>query len=230
VAYTLEQLRTYVRQHLDLDEQEVPNDLLDVWARDASIKIHRTRKRWPFLETSWTITTTPNQSDYALSTTFAPVADEIVSIVRDDRRLAYLGRDEAEAYYLPYQSHTGEVTFFNVWNDTLRLYPTPTSADTLLVRGYRKIDDWVAGGSGSTPDFPEEFHDAIRLYLLAMAYLQQEDVELASQFMGAFSAEMDLLKRQYGDAPGAYPIIVGGGPSPFRRSAQRYSRLSFPFD
>ena len=67
MAYTLEQLRTYVRQHLDLDQSELPNELIDVWARDASTKIARTRKRWPFLETSWTLTTVASTRDYALS-------------------------------------------------------------------------------------------------------------------------------------------------------------------
>lgn len=225
MAYTLEQLRQYVRQHVDLDADELPNSLLDVWARDATIKISRTRKRWPFFEYTWTLVTTNGQEDYALSTTFTPVPDEIVSIVRDDRRLSFMGRDEAEGIYLPYKNHTGEVTFYNVWGDTLRLYPTPTSADTLTLRGYRKVNDWVAGGAGAIPDFPDEFHDAIRMYLLAQAYLQQEDPEMFQQFMSAFDGEMRLLAKQYGDAPGAYPLILGGGPT-----VRRQGRLSYPFD
>ena len=224
MAYTLEQLRTYVRQHLDLDQSELPNELIDVWARDASTKIARTRKRWPFLETSWTLTTVANTRDYALSA-LTPAADEIISVVRNDRRLTYMGRDEAEAAYLPYQTNTGEVTFFNVWADSMRLYPTPTSADVLNLRGYRKVTDWVAGGAGAIPDFPDDFHDAIRLYIVGMAYLQQEDTELGQQFFAAFNGEMDLLKKQYGDAPGAYPLVFGGGPR-IRTS----SRLRYPFD
>lgn len=227
MAYTLDQLRLYVRQHLDLDSTELPNSLIDVWARDASIKINRSRKRWPFLEASWTLVTTPGVADYSLSdpTLFDPLPDEITSIVRNDRRLVYMGRDEAEAAYLPYQEHSGFVTFFNVWNDTLRLYPSPESEDTLYLRGYRKIEDWVAKGAGATPDFPDEFHDAIRLYLLAMAYLQQEDIEVAAQFTNAFNAEMDLLKKQFGDSPGSFPLVLGGGPR-----VRRPSRLHYPFD
>lgn len=228
MAYTLEELRRYVRQHLDLDESEVPNDLLDVWARDASIKVARTRKRWPFLEASWTLTTTPDQRDYSISdlALFNPAVDEITSIVRNDRRLTYIGRDEAEAAYLPYQSNSnGFVSYFNTWNDTLRLYPTPTFADVLEIRGYRKVEDWVAGGAGATPDFPDDFHDAIRLYLLGMAYMQQEDPEMASQFINAFNAEMDLLKKQYGDTPGAYPLVFGGG-----ARLRRPNRLPYPFE
>jgi hypothetical protein len=224
MAYTLDQMRIYVRQHLDLDESEIPNELLDVWARDASIKISRSRKRWPFFETSWVLTTTSGERDYSLSQ-LDPVPDEIVSVVRDDRRLAFMGRDEAEASYLPYQTSTGFVTYFNVWADTLRLYPTPDMADTLYLRGYRKVEDWVAGGAGAVPDFPEDFHDAVRLYLVGMAYLQQEDPEMAAQFINAFNAEMDVLKKQYGDAPGAYPLVLGGGPR-----VRQTGRLRFPFD
>lgn len=224
MAYTLDQMRVYVRQHLDLDESELPNALLDVWARDASVKIARTRKRWPFFETSWTITTTSGVSDYLLSA-LSPKCDEITSIVRNDRRLMFMGRDEAEAAYLPYQTTQGFVTFFNVWADTLRLYPTPSMADTLYVRGYRKVNDWVADGAGAVPDFPDDFHDAIRLYLLAMAYMQQEDPEMAQQFIGAFNGEMDVLKKQYGDTPGAYPLVLGGGPR-----VRQPNRMHYPFD
>ena len=225
MAYNLQQLRDYIRLHLDLDAEEIPNTMLDFWARDASIKISRTRKRWPFFETSWTLVTTPNERDYPLTTSFDPVPDEITSIVRDDRRLRYLGRDEAEAAYLPYQIDTGFVTYFNVWNNTLRLYPKPTFADTLHVRGYRKVNDWVADGSGAEPDFPEEFHDAIRMYMLAQAYLQQEDPEMFQQFMSSFDAEMRLLAKQYGDTPGPYPLVLGGGPT-----IRQPNRLHYPFD
>jgi hypothetical protein len=126
MAYTLEQLRVYVRQHLDLDESEIPNALLDVWARDATIKISRTRKRWPFFEASWTLNTVAGQRDYPLDD-FDPDCDEITSIVRNDRRLVFMGRDEAEAAYLPYQTSSGFVTFYNIWGNTLRLYPTVTA-------------------------------------------------------------------------------------------------------
>jgi hypothetical protein len=224
MAYTLEQLRVYVRQHLDLDESEIPNALLDVWARDATIKISRTRKRWPFFEASWTLNTVAGQRDYPLDD-FDPDCDEITSIVRNDRRLVFMGRDEAEAAYLPYQTSSGFVTFYNIWGNTLRLYPTPDFVDVLNLRGYRKVDDWVAGGAGAIPDFPEDFHDAIRLYLLGMAYMQQEDPEMAGQFINAFNAEMDVLKKQYGDAPGAYPLVLGGGPR-----VRRPSRMHYPFD
>jgi hypothetical protein len=227
MAYTLDELRVYVRQHLDLDESEVPNSLLNVWARDASIKISRTRKRWPFFEASWVLNAEAGVSDYDLTdlALFDPPVDEITSIVRDDRRLVYMGRDEAEAAYLPYQEHGGYVTFYNIWNNKLRLYPTPEGADTLYLRGYRKVTDWVAEGSGAVPDFPEDFHDAVRLYMLAMAYMQQEDIEMAQQFVGAFNAEMDVLKKQYGDAPGAYPLVLGGGPR-----VRVPNRLHFPFE
>ena len=228
MAYTLEQLRIYIRQHLDLDESEVPNELLDVWARDATIKISRTRKRWPFFETSWTLTTTPGVRDYNIYNIalFNPAVDEIVSVVRDDRRLMFLGRDEAEAAYLPFQSQSnGFVSYYNTWGNNLRLYPTPDSADVLDLRGYRKVNDWVAAGAGAVPDFPEDFHDAVRLYMLGMAYMQQEDPEMAQQFLGAFNGEMDLLKKQYGDAPGAYPLVLGGGPK-----VHRPGRLLYPFD
>lgn len=224
MSYTLGEIRQYVWDHLDLDSSELPTTLLDVWAREASIRIANARSRWPFFEQEWSLTTVAGQNDYLFSS-FSPTIDEISSIVGNQRRLAWIGRDEAERRYLPDTSSNGLSVLFSTWNQKVRLYPTPGGEETLLVRGYRKPTDWVSNGAGATPDFPDDFHDAIRLYVLSSAYAQQEDTQLSQMYRGFYGEELDRLKKMYGEIPRAYPLVIGSGP----RLSER-NRLLFPFE
>lgn len=224
MSYTLADIRQYVWDHLDLDQTEVPTTLLDTWAREASVKIANARTRWPFFEQDWTLTTVAGQKDYAFST-FTPTIDEVTSVVGYQRRLAWIGRDEAERRYLPNQSGNGIPVVYSTWNKTLRLYPTPAGGETLNLRGYRRPIDWVASGAGATPDFPEDFHDVIRTYVLAMTYSQQEDTQLGQMYRQFFNEELARLVKMYGDTPQAFPLIIGSGPRLSRRN-----RLLFPFE
>jgi len=224
MTYTLGDIRDYVWDHLDLDDTELPTRLLDVWAREASIRIANSKTRWPFFEQDWTLTTVGGQSDYPYSG-FSPTVDEISSVLGGQRRLAWIGRDEAERRYLPNQSGNGVSVFYSTWNQSLRLYPTPGDGEVLYLRGYRKPTDWVYSGAGATPDFPSDFHDAIRLYVLASAYAQQEDTQLAQMYRQFFGEELDRLKKTYGESSPAFPLVIGSGPALSQRN-----RLLFPFE
>lgn len=224
MAYTLQQIRQYVWDHLDLDSTELPTSLLDTWAKEATVKIANARTRWPFFEQDWNLTIVSGQKDYEFSS-FTPTPDEITSVVGYQRRLAWIGRDEAERRYLPNQTGNGIPVVYSTWNSKLRVYPTPAGGETLFLRGYRKPIDWVSQGAGATPDFPEDFHDLIRQYVLSMAYAQQEDTQLSQMYRQFYGEELSRLVKMYGDTPQAYPLIIGSGP----RLAKR-NRLLFPFE
>lgn len=224
MAYTLADIRQYVWDHLDLDDTELPSRLLDVWAREATIRVANARTRWPFFEQDWTLTTVDGQQDYAYSS-FSPTVDEVTSLVRSDFRLRWIGRNEAERRYLPNQSSNGSPVFYSTWNQKIRLYPSPSGSETILLRGYRKPVDWVSQGAGAAPDFPDDFHDLIRLYVLASAYAQQEDTQLSQMYRQFFGEELERLKSTYGDTPQAYPLVIGSGPR-----VPQPDRLMFPFE
>jgi hypothetical protein len=224
MAYTLQQIRQYIWDHLDLDSTELPTNLLDTWAREASVKITNARTRWPFFEQDWELTTVAGQRDYPFSA-ITPTPDQITSVMGYQRRLAWIGRDEAERRYLPSQTGNGIPVLFSTWNAKLRLYPYPTAGETLSLRGYRQPIDWVSQGAGAVPDFPDDFHDLIRQYVLSMSYAHQEDTQLAQMYRGFYTEELARLVKMYGDVPQAYPLVIGSGP----RLSQR-NRLLFPFE
>lgn len=224
MGYTLQNIRNYVWLHLDLDNIELPQELIDVWCREASVKIANAKPVWPFYEQDWELVTTPGVRDYPY-TGFTPVPDEITSVLGYQRRLAWIGRDEAERRYLPAQVNAGIPVLFSTWNSTLRLFPSPNGSETLQLRGYRMPVDWVALGGDAEPDFPDDFHDCIRIYALANAYAQQEDTQMAQMYKQNFSEELARLVKVYGDSPKAFPLVIGGGPRLTRKN-----RLLFPFE
>jgi hypothetical protein len=115
--------------------------------------------------------------------------------------------------------------FFSTWNNTLRFYPSSGGEEVLSLRGYRKPVDWVALGSDAEPDFPDDFHDCIRIYALSNAYAQQEDTQMSQMYRSNFQEELMRLVKVYGDSPKAFPLVIGSGPRLSRRN-----RLFFPFE
>jgi hypothetical protein len=224
MGYTLKDIRDYVYLHLDLDSTELPESLLNVWCREATSRIVNAKPIWPFFEADWELVTVADVSDYPFSG-FSPEVDEITSVLADQRRLTWIGRDEAERRYLPYQASTGLPDFFSTWKSALRLYPSPSGAETFQLRGYRKPVDWVALGDAQQPDLPDDFHDLIRIYVLSNAYAQQEDTQMAQMYRSNFQEELMRLVKTYGDSPRAFPLILGAGP----RLSER-NRLLYPFE
>lgn len=41
MAMTLQQMRDYIRLHLDLDEDDLPNTLIDIFIREGSKRVER---------------------------------------------------------------------------------------------------------------------------------------------------------------------------------------------
>jgi hypothetical protein len=228
-ALTLQNITDYVRTHMDLDATELPPTLVNYWATEATTKIHHYKQRQPWLENSWSLAVVGGTSEYSFSSitdgTYTPA--EIISVIRPTFKLQWIGRDEAERrFVVGTSSTTGQPIYFQTWSQKLRLFPTPTVSETYTIRGYRSPIDWVAAGAGSSPDLPVEFHDCVRIYVLASAYLQQEDSEMSGNYFNMFDDEMKKLSKNYGEAPPAEPFILGGGP----RVRVPQGRLAYPFE
>jgi hypothetical protein len=214
----LQAIRDYVRGHMDLDIEDLPDVVLDVFIREGSKRIERAEARWPFYEETFTLTTTVGTSDYDFST-IASNVDEIASIVGPRWTLRQLGRDEGDSDYPLNITSSGEPAYFSVWGSTLRLYPVPDTSYNLVIRGYRTANDWVADGSGAEPDLPSDLHNTVAQWALARAYAQQDDPEMAALFERQFADEIALFRRRFNDAPRMQPIVLNGhttSPQPWR--------------
>lgn len=218
----LQAIRTYVRTHMDLDSEDLPDSLLDLFAREASKKVERAEKRWPFYAVTYALTTTADTADYALSSISTGDLREVVAITSTTLPLQWLGPDQASDAYLRYTG-TGEPVKWSQWGSTVTLYPTPDASYTLTARGYRTPTDWVAAGAGGEPDMDDDLHMTVATWVLSRAYAQQEDTELAAYFAQVFDAELEAFRRRIVDSPPPQPLILG-------RNRRRTTLSRPPFD
>lgn len=205
-------LRSTVREYLDIESDELSDGMLDGYFRDAFTRILRKEKRWPWLETSWTFVANAGLNAYDL-TSVGPDVDEIASVVSQNatrpRRLSWMGHDLAEERY-GLTITTGTPVAFSQWDQKLYLWPVPSGAETIAVRGYRKPLDWIAAGSGASPDCPEEFHRLILRWGIASEYERQDDTEMAAYNRQHFEDDLMVLARSATAIPTPAPLVIGG--------------------
>lgn len=207
----LQQIRDYVRSHLDIEVEDLPDVLLDTMIREGSKRIERAEERWPFYETNYTLTTVASQRDYPFATIDANL-QAIHGIRGEQWELRYIGVDTADKRWSRNLQQTSEPSHFGIWADTLRLYPDPDAAYDLIVRGYRKPEDWVSLGAGSSPDMPDELHNTVAMWALSRAYYQQEDLELGAVYERMFGDELNEFRRRIAGTPFAQPLIANSAP------------------
>ena len=222
----LQAIRDFVRGHIDLETEDLPDVVLDVFIREGSRRIEQAEKRWPFYEADYSLTTVVGQSDYSLETDVDGGLADLAAIRGARWTLRSLGRDEGDDEFPRNTTQTGEPAYYSVWGDTLRLYPEPNDVYTLEIRGYRDAEDWVALGAGAEPDLPVELHNTIAMWALARAYAQQDDPEMASFFERQFADEISLFRRRLNDTPAPQPIVLNG----HTRTRSWPARLRYSFE
>jgi len=228
VAYTLQQIRDYVRSHIDLEVEDLPDAVLDVFIREGSKRVERAEKRWPFYEAEYTLNTVASTEDYDIEDTFGVTLSEITSIVTPSHGpIKWIGRDVGDTHFPLDTATTGEPVAWSEWGGSLRLYPTPDAVYSLSVRGYRESTDWIAEGAGGEPDLPDDLHNCVAQWALARAYAQQDDPEMAQLFERQFADELNFFRRRFNDTPPAQPLIMNGT----RHGIQTFSgRLRYDFE
>jgi hypothetical protein len=208
----LYEIRSLVRTSLDVDAEELPDVLIDTWCREVSRRIARKQTRTPWLECSWEVTTVPNQAEYPLaefSSSVANTAAKVTAVRSSTRRLEAVGVEESDAHFAM-GTDQGAPSHYLVREAKLVLYPIPTEAEALQVRGYRKAMDWVSGANDFVPDMPEDFEDVIFNWVLGKAYAQQEDPDMGIMYMDLADEELRLLtKQEVSDL--TQPLVIGGG-------------------
>lgn len=227
----IEQMRSYIRSVVEIDSSDIDDDTLNRFLGEGYDQIVYSEKRWPWYEASTTFTTTGGVQDYSLAVIgAAPDAvtnglREIAALRTDDIVLTFLGRDAADVSYPIDSSGSGDAYYWSYWADSVRLYPKPSGAETIYVRGYKNPSAFGFGTSdGTAPsDFPEPFHILIANYGVSRAYDQQEDLDMAAAYKSLFITELDNLRARHLDSPAPQPLRLNG-----RRSSQWIAESYLP--
>lgn len=219
-------MRSYIRSVVDIDTSDISDDVMNRFLGEAYDVIVYSEKRWPFFEVSATFNTVAGQKDYTVAAVGTGVTNglrEIAALRTDNQVLEYLGRDDGDVIYPLNSNTTGNPWYWSFWADSVRLYPTPGSIDTVYVRGYKDPAAFGAGVSDGTEpsDLPEPFHMVLATYGIARAYEQQEDPTMSAQYFSIFNQELDNLRARYEDMPAAQPVRLNS------RSASRWMSQSY---
>lgn len=219
---TTQELITFVRDITDLDEADLPSSLIVSYLKDGFQRIINLERRWPFLETTYTLSTVADQRDYPTSTIGSGDLREVTSVLDNStsgNRLSLISIDEAEAVWHGSFDTPTRPLFYAEWGDVIKLYPKPDTVYPLTVRGYRKTSYTWTTNLNLQVDCDERLHNAIAYYAVAQAYKRQEDPELSNVYKQSFDEAVMLGRKELMRANGHRPMVMSRG---FVRPSEKY--------
>lgn len=208
-----QELRDAVRTQVDLDEVDLPDVTLDMFLREAFDRTAALDRKWPSLQTEWSVTTTDGKVTLSA---LDPVPAELAAVVDTSRqrRLLYYDHDFVEENFA---AQTGNAEFFSMWGGELYLWPAPEDGTSYKLRGWRKPSyAWLTDG-GTEADLDEKLHLAYFHYAVALTYAQQEDEVLEQVYMNRWNQHVQTVRDDITKGVQYAPVVLNGGyQQPFR--------------
>jgi hypothetical protein len=212
MSITLTTLRTQVRAMADLDEEDLPDAIIDQFAREGFQRIYALERRWPYLQESYTFNTVASQREYTIST----IGDirEIISVVDSStsgNRLTLIDYNNAEDIWLGNTDVPSRPYFFSFWDKKLQLWPKPDAIYPIVLRAFRNpVYTWLSN-TEETIDLDEWFHALLPYFVLARVYQRQEDAQLSQMYLNSFEQGVGLARRDLMKASSSQPVIMSAG-------------------
>ena len=212
MSITLATLRTQVRSMADLDEVDLPNSIIDQFAREGFQRIYSLERRWPYLQSSYSFNTTVNKREYEISS----IGDirEIISVVDSStsgNRLTLIDYNQAEDIWLGNTDVASRPYFYSFWNKKIQLWAKPDAVYPITVRAFRNPSYTWLDDTSEGIDLDEWFHALLPYFVLARVYQRQEDAQLSQMYMNSFEEGVGLARRDLMKASSAQPVIMSGG-------------------
>jgi len=206
----LQTLREYIRMQLDMDEEELPNGMLDSYLDEAYMRTIAMETRWPFFETRWSATKASDAESVPLPVNCNPsglfsVIDEVSGL-----RLIQVSNEQAEDN-VGQLNNTVNPVYYTVWGSELALWPNPSGDRALRLRGHRLPRNWIADGAGGQPDADERLHFLLAHYAIALSYAQQEDEVLEDVYMKRWQASFEAAHSAICNPRHHRPLVMNGG-------------------
>jgi hypothetical protein len=212
MSISLNTLRTQVRTMADLDEVDLPDTIVDQFAREGFQRIYALERRWPYLQESYNFNTVVGQREFTIST----IGDirEIISVLdtsSSGARLTLIPYDNAEEIWLGNTDVPSRPYFYSFWDKKIQLWAKPDAVYPITVRAYRNpVYTWLTDPDEMI-DLDEWFHALLPYFVLGRVYQRQEDAQLAQMHLNSFEQGVGLARRDLMKASSAQPVIMSGG-------------------
>jgi hypothetical protein len=206
-------MRAYVRNHLEVDDEELPDVLLNPYLQDAFERTMARNNRWPRNEYVWNVSKVAGNNVATLPPDV--LIPSIISVIHGGlQRLTYMSHENAEDLFATNTAvTTGTPVYWSTWGRDLYLWPNPgldVSYD-FTVRGYRQ-PVWNNAAS-AIPDLDERLHPAVAYYAMGLAYAAQEDEILEGVYMARWDRDISAFMGAILDPPRHRPLVLNGGPA-----------------
>ena len=226
---TASEIRTFVATSLDVDESDIPDEMLNVWMRDAVTRIISYFDESPtFLQVEYSFQTAIDQQSYNLDTLALFTNESEFPVVGASYPLQAIDEVRGPNYSLTPRQHrqvresyrgdapSGRSQEFSLWGRDLFLWPKPSEVETYYLLGIRQPNwDWT-----ENIDLPQEFHILVAHWALARAYAQQDDPEMANFYREEFAGTLTSIASRFVSNTTALPMIMNGAGmrEPYRTS------------
>ena len=209
----LQTLRDYIRVQLDMDEEELPNALLDSYLNEAFLRTISMENHWPFYETRWNVAAI--DENIALPADVDPSG--IASLDRPNQRLpADAGRQRprrrlaSSACWSTPSTRCTTPIYGGTPSSCGPPHPTTSPATTHCAANDSPLD-WQAAGAGAVPDCDVRLHQLLAHYAIALCYAQQEDEVLEDVYMKRWQASYIAAHSAICQPRHHRPLVLNGG-------------------
>ena len=197
-----------MRAQLELDAEDLSNALVDSYLREAFQQTTANENRWPWLETSWTVSATSDGLPIALPADFG-VAASVTGA--SQQPIANVAHQSAEAYYSDDDQGSESADLFSMWGGELYLWPKANTDRTVTLRGWRALsEDWVGVAAG-VPDLDARLHPSMVHYAVSRTYAQQEDDVLSNFYLGTWQRMVSVTMTQIMRPEYQGQVVMGRG-------------------
>jgi|SRR6478735_596018 len=206
-------LRNFVRAQLDVDDEELPDSLLNIYLQEAFDRTMAFSSEWPRNEKTWDLSIPDGQNTVTLPADVnVPSIVSIASAV-NGYRLAIISPQTAEDIFLTGNAAPlyGTPIYVTVWARQLQLWPNNQDSlqYDLVIRGYSQ-PVWTNGAS-DIPDLDPRLHVTLCYFAIALAYAQQEDEVLEASYMNRWSRDLQQQLKILRQPLHHKPLVMNAG-------------------
>lgn len=208
----VQSLRNFVRDHLEVDDEELPDTLLNVYFQEAFDRTMAADNRWPRYEKTWTISWVPNATSISLpADVLVPSIMSVLSLA-DGYRLVAMNHENAEDMFAPTNMiGNGSPIYYSVWGGQMYLWPSlsPEVSADFQLRAYRQ-PVWTNGAS-DIPDLDPRLHVTLCYFVMSLAYAAQEDDVLEGTYLARWDRDLRQQMKTMFEPVHHRPLVLHGG-------------------